>query len=195
MGFLPLLFGLLSGLPGILGDYFKKKQELEQIKLETERQIALAQQQMASDIAKAESEIAVSRLGATGSYFKYFTFAIWFGPFISGVFVPRFAEGIFNNLAKMPVWYVQSCVMIMFAIWGIQVAAPVVANIFTNLGAYLSDKRDYKLEKARINRDAVFASLRNDPSFKGRGIDQATVVMVDKALDAGEAIPGEANNG
>lgn len=182
LGIFTVLFSFLSKLPGAVGKYFEKKQELEQIKLETQKQIALAQQQMASDMAKAESETAIARLAVTSSYFKYFTFCMWFGPFVSGVFFPQFADTIFKNLGQMPDWYVQSCVMIMFAIWGIQVAAPVVANIFSGLNNYLGERRTYKLESKRIDRTAVFDSLK-----KAQGaLSQRTVDEVNKALDSGE---------
>lgn len=183
MAFLTLLFSFLGNLPGAIGTYFQKKQELEQIKLETERQIALAQQQMATQIAEAESQTAMARLGATSPVFKYFTFCMWFGPFVSGVFVPKFADNIFHNLGLMPDWYVQSCVMIMFAIWGIQVAAPVVANIFSGLGSYLSDKRDYKLEKARIVNDKAFYDTLRTGLFK-QGMTDEQVKVFQEALKA-----------
>lgn len=170
---------MLSGIPGAVGRYFEKKQELEQIKLETQKQIALAQQEMAADMARAESETAMSRLNATGQYFKYFTFMMWFGPFISGVFFPSFSEEIFKNLGLMPIWYVQSCVMIMFAVWGIQVAAPVVAGIFSNLNNFLGERRQYKLEKAKIDRKAFYDALRK---LKGV-ITPDDVKQLDIALD------------
>lgn len=176
---LTLVFSILSGIPGQLGRYFEKKQELESIRLETQRQIAIAQQQMASDMAKAEADTAIYRLKATGQYFKYFTFMMWFGPFISGVFFPSFAEDIFKNLGLMPVWYVQSCVMIMFAVWGIQVAAPVVAGIFSNLNNFLGDRRQYKLEKAKIDRKAFYDALRK---LKGV-VSPEDVKQLNAALD------------
>ncbi len=185
MPILTLLFSLLSGLPGLIGDYFKKKQEIETIKLETQRQIAVAQQQMASDMAKAESETAIARLGVTSSYFKYFTFCMWFGPFISGVFLPHFAAGIFDNLKLMPDWYVQSCVMIMFAIWGIQVAAPVVASVFTNLTSYLNDpqRQGYKLQKAHLANDKAFYDKVRQGIFT-QGMTDAQIQVMQDALAA-----------
>lgn len=184
---LTLLFSALSGLPGQIGKYFEKKQELEQIKLETQKQIAIAQQKMASDMAKAESETAMARLGATGHYFKYFTFCMWFGPFVSGVFVPQFAENIFNNLALMPDWYVQSCVMIMFAIWGIQVAAPVVAGVFSNLGSYLGERRSFKLEKIKITNDKAFYDKMRQGIFK-MGMTDEQVAIMQEALRARDGV-------
>lgn len=181
-----LLLPLLSTLGGKLGDFFKQKNDLEMARIETARQVEVAKQQMAQEIAKAQLELNKTIVNATGANFKYFTFFMWFGPFMVGTVWPSKGGEIFQNWAGMPDWYVQSCMLIMFTVWGISVSAPVVSNIFTGLGQFMVGRRDYKLEKARINRDAVFASLRGSPTFKGKGIDQSTVEMVDKALDAGE---------
>lgn len=177
-----MLFSLLSGIPGALGKYFQKKQELEEIKLQTEKAVAIAQQKMASELAKAEADTAIVRLKSTSPYFKYFTFLMWFGPFISGVFVPRFAENIFNNLALMPDWYVQSCVMIMFAIWGIQVAGPVVANVFSNLGSFLGERRQDKIELKKVDRKVFFEALREVQGI----VTEADVKKYGKILDKSE---------
>lgn len=179
---LTTVFSLLSSIPGQLGAYFAKKQELEAIKLETQKQVALAQQQMASDMAKAESQTAITRLNMTGSTFKYFTFVMWFGPFIVGVFMPSWSTAIFTNLKIMPDWYVQSCMMIMFAVWGISVSGPVVANIFSGLNSYLADKRDYKLQAKQIDRDILFKSLRK---IKGP-LSQEDVQTFDTAINDAE---------
>jgi len=98
---------------------------------------------------------------------------------MTGLVSPDLSKLIFSNLSAMPDWYVQSCVLIMFTIWGISVSAPVVSNIFSNLGNYLADKRVYKLEKARIDRKAFFDALRK---LKGT-LTQADVDAQNKALD------------
>lgn len=157
---LTTVFSLLSGLGGSLGDYFKTKQEIERLKLETQKELELANKKLAGEIAKSEFEKSKEVLKSTGQYFKYFTFFMWFGPFIIGVVNPTWSADIFNNLATMPEWYVQSCMLIMFTVWGITVSAPVVGGIFTGLGHYFADRRQYKLEKARIDRKAFYDAMR-----------------------------------
>lgn len=193
MGFgaiLALILPFLAKLPGAAGDYFKQKQELQLEQLKTQRDVEQARQQLASELAKAQLELDKAKLNATGTKFKYFTFFMWFGPFMVGTVAPARANDIFQNWASMPDWYVQSCIVIMFTVWGISVSAPVVANIFSGLGQFMAErkdaKRDFEIQKAKINREAVFASLRNNPMFKGKGLNQDTVEMVDKALDEGE---------
>jgi hypothetical protein len=179
-----MLLPILSQLGGKIGDYFNQLNEIKKQELETQRQIEVAKQQMASDIAKAQLDLNKTIVNATGSYFKYFTFFMWFGPFMIGTVWPSKAHDIFTNLSGMPQWYVQSCMLIMFTVWGISVSAPVVSNIFTGLGQFMADRREYKLEKARINRETFFKSLRND-IFK-KGMTQSQVDAIDKALDEGE---------
>lgn len=179
MGFLALLIPLLAQLPGLVGNFFKQKADLQAAQIETQRQLELARQQMASEIARTQMDLNKTIVNSTGSYFKYFTFIMWFGPFIVGVVWPSKAVDIFTNLAGMPQWYVESCMLIMFTVWGISVSAPVVSNIFTGLGDYLQSRRDFKLEKAKIDRKVFFDALR-----KVKGVlTQAEVDAENKVLD------------
>jgi len=187
MGFgaiLGIILPLLSKLPGTFGEYFKQKQEVELQKLETERQIEIAKQQLASDTAKSQLELSKTMVAATGTYFKYFTFVMWFGPFMIGSVWPAKSKEIFENLAGMPLWYVQSCMIIMFTVWGISVSAPVVANVFSGISQFISDRRVFKLEKARINRAAAFNAVKSK-WFK-KGMTQPQVDEFNEILDKGE---------
>jgi hypothetical protein len=83
----------------------------------------------------------------------------------------------------MPEWYAQSCVAIMFTVWGISVSAPVVANIFQGLGHFFQARREYKLEKAKIDRKAFFGGMRK---LFPKGMTQDQVNIMDSALDQGE---------
>lgn len=179
-----LLLPLLSTLGGKLGEYFTQLNDLKKQELETQRQIEVAKQQMASEIAKSQLELNKTIVNSTGAYFKYFTFLMWFGPFMMGVVWPAQSSAIFINLSTMPEWYVQSCMLIMFTVWGISVSAPVVGNIFSGLGSFMASRREYKLEKARINRDAVFASLKT--KMFPKGMTQQQVDDIDAAITEGE---------
>ena len=178
-----LLIPLLASLPGMIGKYFSEVNTIKQAELETRRQIELAKQQMAAEIAKAELQKANIIIGATGPMFKYFTFVMWFGPFMVGIFMPELSNEVFKNLAGMPEWYVTSCVAVMFTVWGINVGAPVVANIFSGLGGFFQSRREYKLEKAKIDRKAFFDGLKK---IFPKGMNQAQVEIFDNALDEGE---------
>lgn len=177
-----LLLPLLAQIPGLIGKYFEQKNAIESAKLEAQRQIEIARQQLAGEIAKGQMELNKTIVNSTGSYFKYFTFFMWFGPFMIGVISPAMAKDIFSNLTTMPEWYVQSCMLIMFTVWGISVSAPVVSNIFNGLSSFMQGRRDYKLELKKIDRKTYFDAMRK---IKGV-LSQDDVDAGNKALDEAE---------
>ncbi len=150
---LPLLTTLLGNIGGGIGEFFKKQSELQLAKLDLERQVVIEQYKMAATMAEYQAQASQAALGATGRGFKYFTFAMWFGPFMVGCIKADWSKAIFDNLNQMPQWYVESCMTIMFTIWGIQVASPVISSIFSNLGQYFADKREHKLEMKKVSNE------------------------------------------
>ncbi len=183
-----LLIPLLAQMGGKIGDYFKQKADLQLEQLKTQREVELAKQQLAMEVAKSQLELNQTIVNATGSYFKYFTFFMWFGPFIIGTISPPRANDIFTNWAGMPDWYVQSCMVIMFTVWGISVSAPVVSNIFSGLSQFLADrkdaKRDFEIQKAKVNREVMFAALKS--KWFPQGMNQQQVKDFDSVIDEGE---------
>lgn len=155
-----LLIPILASLPGLIGAFFKQKNDILTATNEAARQIELAKIDMAKEIATAQLNLNATIVQATSSVFKYFTFIMWFGPFMVGLVAPHFSSEIFTNLAGMPQWYVESCIMIMFTVWGISVSAPVVNGIFSGLGDFFAAKRDHKLEMSKVDRKAYYDSLR-----------------------------------
>lgn len=180
---LAFLLPMLSSLPGTIGDYFKGQQEIEKLKQQSELELQRANLQLSGDLAKARLEYQKESLKATGMTFKYFTFAMWFGPYMMQIIWPSMGKKIFDNMLGMPEWYAQSCVVIMFTVWGISVSAPVVANIFTGLSSYFQGRREYKLEKAKIDRKAFFDGMRK---IFPKGMTQSQVDVMEEALNEGE---------
>lgn len=185
---LAILLPWLAKIVPSAGEYFKQKQDLQLEQLRTQREIEASKQLLAGELAKAQMELNKAALNATGTYFKYFTFFMWFGPFMMGTVWPAKANEIFLNWAGMPNWYVQSCMLIMFTVWGISTSAPAVANIFSSLTSYMAErkeaKRTFELEKAKINREAVFNTVRS--KWFPKGMNQQQVADLDDALDRGE---------
>lgn len=136
-----------------------------------------------AQVAEAEVQDSNFRLSATSTIFKYGTFFLWFYPFIIGQIRPLYAHIVFDNLAAMPAWYTQSCVIIMFAIWGISVSAPVISTVFGSLGSFLQERRDHHERLAAINRGAFFDSMKKQ--VKGGKLSQEFVNVINKALDDG----------
>lgn len=182
---LAIILPLLSQLPGAIGDYFKGQQKIEQLKQENNLAIQQANIQLAQEMARAKLEWQKEALKSTGSYFKYFTFIMWFGPYMAQLIYPPLGKQIFENMSGMPEWYAQSCVLIMFTIWGISVSAPVISNIFAGMKTFFAERRDYKVKitEAKYNRKAVFDVIRQ---IFPKGMNQAQVDLIDRALDAGE---------
>ena len=174
-----LLLPLLAGIPGLIGKYFEQKNAIESAKLEAQRQIEVARQQLAGEIAKGQMDLNKAIVASTGAGFKYFTFFMWFGPFMIGTVFPKYSHDIFQNLQGMPEWYVQSCMLIMFTVWGISVSAPVVSNIFNGLGNFFAARRDYKLELKKVDRKAYYDALRLSKGY----VDQTDIAEMEPVFN------------
>ncbi len=184
--FLVTLLSMVSGAFGPIGNWIAKKQEMQAREQEMQDQMQIEAMKMNAAAAVADGAAADTRLKSTGRVFKYFTFFMWFTPFILGILRPDAASVIFQHFNEMPGWYSQACVLMIFAVWGIAVSGPVVTSIFSNLGQYIANnkqaKYDHQQELAKINRNAVFDSLK-----KSQGaLSQQTVDEVNQALDSGE---------
>lgn len=179
-----LLIPLLAQLPGLFGSFFKQKNDLLTAQNAANLQIQLAKLNYATEIAKAQMAEEAVIVNSTGAYFKYFTFFMWFGPFMIGIFCPAFSKEVFDNLSGMPQWYVQSCMVIMFTVWGISVSADTVGGIFSSLGDFFQAKRDHKLDmaavKATVDRGSYFSALRQTQG----AISQQEVNKANAVFDA-----------
>ncbi len=168
-----LLIPLLAQLPGLFGSFFKQKNDLLTAQNAAQLQIEIAKLNLAGEIAKAQMAEEAVIVTSTGSYFKYFTFFMWFGPFMLGIFFPTLSKQVFDNLAGMPPWYVQGCLVIMFTVWGISISADTVGNVFSSLSNFFAERN-----KANLPAKMFFDTLR---SVKGN-ISQAEVDLYNKAL-------------
>jgi len=175
-----LLLPLLAQLPGIFGSMFRSQNELMKAKTTADLQIQLSKIGLAGEIARAQMAEESVIVKSTGKRFKYFTFFMWFGPFILGMVAPHYSKIIFDNLGAMPEWYVQSCMLIMFTVWGISVSADTVGGIFSSLGSFFAAKRSHALELAKVNRAQYYNALRE---LKGK-VTPEDVRTGEKILDA-----------
>lgn len=181
MPLLLLLLPLLSKIPGMIGEYYSKRLDLEVTKVNTSKEIELAKAQMATDIAKSELDNAKQVVLMTSATFRTVMTCLVFTPFAITMISSKWSAIIFTNFSLMPAWYSQICLTIILAIYGITVGAPVVKNIFDGLGTYLNGRRDYILEKSKINRKIFFDNLRKNGTLSQREVDEAN-----KALDEAE---------
>jgi hypothetical protein len=183
-------FAAISAILGIVAqpikDYFSYKQKVT----ETNRELELAR-------ISAEKDAIVSGNVAQTSQIDYYLKAINRNfrqgficfiviPFFISMLAPEYAKLMWHNFEAMPEWYRMLLLSVCSLVLGLPVASAAVGQMFSSASKGLEARRNYKLEKARINREAVYASLRASEQFKGRGIDQATVDVLEAAMDAGE---------
>jgi hypothetical protein len=170
------MFGvkMFDAIFSILGSMFNRYQERKQSEQQVKMAELEAKRAIALDTVKAELELGKTQVKATSQYFKYMTFFMWFGPFFLSYVAPSYGVLIFDNLSKLPEWYVQSCMVIMFAIWGIQAGKESILAIFQHLGVFFSRRHETSLK-----RDLFYKTLR---STKGP-LGQAEVDLYEKAFN------------
>lgn len=177
MALIPLISSIF-GENGPLGQYFKSK--AEQVQAEQQYRLEVLKAQIES--AKTEAQQVSDRLGSTSQEFKQMTFWFICAPVLLTMFFPNFSTSMWNNFTLIPEWFQILFVSVYSSIWGLPIAKEYLGGMFKSLGGAIEARREFKLEKARINREAVFASIRKSIG----GIDQKTVDVIDDALDAGE---------
>ena len=155
MGILSFLGTLINPLSTIFKDWFNNAREKRQAEHTTSLAIETNKQRIIETKLSNEHSLNSMRLQSTGKYFKYFTFIMWFGPFMLSVVAPEYAQQIFENMKGLPAWYVESCITIMFTVWSIAVSRETVQTIFTNLGRYMKGRREFRLQ-----RKVVYDMLR-----------------------------------
>jgi len=169
--------GIATAIIGAISKSWGNYQERKQAEHQTQIAIEMGKQKIVEQQIANEHELNTVRIKATGKWFKYFTFIMWFGPFMITWLSPDYGKQIFDNLKLLPAWYVQSCMTIMFTVWSISVSRDTITTIFANLGKYMAGRREYK-----IKRKLFYDTLR---SVKGN-ITQYEVTALEKALDSVE---------
>tara|TARA_R110002126_G_scaffold185952_2_gene334672 strand:- start:1105 stop:1656 length:552 start_codon:yes stop_codon:yes gene_type:complete len=150
-----IVLTLIKPISTYVMDYFNNAREKRQAQHATSLAIEVSKQKIIEQKLSNEHSLNTVRLQSTGKYFKYFTFIMWFGPFMLSVVAPEYSQQIFENLKGLPAWYVESCITIMFTVWSIAVSRETVQTIFTNLGRYMKSRREFKLQ-----RKVVYDMLR-----------------------------------
>jgi hypothetical protein len=179
LAFLAALVPLISGFTQPLKDYFSFKQQVTQ--KEQEYKLAVLQSQI--EITKS-ADIAASndlkeRLNSTSQNFKQNTFWFLCVPIVFTMIFPSKAGEMWHNFTLIPPMFQYIFQAVYCSIWGV----PFIKNGYAGFTDLLQSRRDYKLEKARINRAETFKDLKNSGIFTG---SQQEVELIDKVLDAGE---------
>lgn len=179
---IPLISGLL-GENGPLGQYFKSKAA----QVQAEQQLRLEILKSQTEAAKAEVQQVADRLGSTSQEFKQYTFWFIAVPVVITMcpWTSLFAVTMWHNFTLIPEWFQILFVSVYSSIWGLPIAKEYLGGMFRSLSAARESSREYKLEKARINREAAYAVLRSKLFPKGMSQDQVNVF--EQVFDAGES--------
>ena len=180
---LPLISGIF-GSDGVITQYFKTKADIRQ--KEQDFKLALLE----SDIRKAtqerqsDSEDVKNRLNATSEGFKQSTWYFFAALIVFSVLFPSKATVMWQNLNIVPDWVQNTFVAMTLVTWGINPVKNGISWFKETAGEALQSRREYKIEREKIKRDVVFASIKE--KWFPRGMNKQQVEDLDKALDAGE---------
>lgn len=181
------LLGILGKLPGMLGDYFKTKQQITLNQIETNKQLQLKVLENQGQAATADSNRAIAVVTAQVSYVRVFAYLIISFPFLCCLINrPEYAQMVFANLASLPSWYTVLFAGMSANMWGIPVPGSMMDGVIQGASKAIQNHRDFRLEKARINRDAVFAKVK--AKWFPNGMNQVQVTDLDEAIDDGEKL-------
>ncbi len=184
-----MLFPLLSGIfgeNGPIGAYFKSK--AAQVQADQEYRLAVLKSNTDAVISgnQATTDQTRDKLNATTQGFKQGTFYFLVFPIFLTVcpLTKNFAETMWHNFDLIPGWYRTLFGAIYCTIWGIPLAAGYIGGIFNGIGAAIDSRREFKLEKARINRKVVIDDIRKE--LFPKGMTQKIVNILDHAIGEGE---------
>lgn len=179
--FLMALVPLLGGLTQPIKDYFASK--AKQAELIQQLELAKIEAEKAAITSGNEAEVSKVQayLSSVSRNFRQGTFYFLVLPVIVSVFMPSYAEVMWKNFESIPEWFRILFVSVYSVIWGLPIAKEHLGGMFRSLGNAIQANREYKL--AKLNRKAVFETLKQ---MFPKGMNQAQVELIDRALDAGE---------
>jgi hypothetical protein len=179
-----LLGSILGKIPGVFGEYFNKKADIEKASLEYQRAVLDSQRLMAEAAAQAQLEYQTVALQATTPLFKQRLFWFLSVPIILSVALPDKAEVMWHNLSLIPDNYWALYSAVVCTIWGLPVAGNAIAKIFNGFTSYSSDKRADKIELQKVSSEQYKKALTDAWRLHNGPLSAAEVAKIDKTLDA-----------
>jgi len=163
------VFSILSKVPGLVGNYFDKKQQIEKIKIDTAFETEKQRLKSIAEMAVSNNEWAGKALAATGRKFKYAVFLLISLPFISClVGVPQYAGMVFHNLESLPVWYNIMFTTIVGVIWGTKSIPQISRNVI-------------KYKNRKLNKKAIYDAIRKRGEVSQELVDELEPLLEEKA--------------
>ena len=178
---LPLLSTIFSGLLQPVKDYLNYKNQ----ELSANRELKLAQIQADKEAIisgnLADTNQRQNYLNSVTQQFRQGAIIFFMVPFCISMIAPSYAKIMWANFYDIPADFRQFFFIVYGVILGLPLAKDTVSQAVAAMGRGLDARREYK---AKINRAVVFAELIN--KWFPKGMNQAQVNELDKALDAGE---------
>lgn len=194
MGIASIIAGVLSGVLGPIVRWAQRRQEMAAAKQAAEDAYRLQELKNLNEDNVTAGKRSIALLKAFPSWLRDIMFLLWMYPFFIAQFSSHYATIVFSNLGALPTWYTESSIIMMFALMGIPVGANMVNGVFGAVTGYFQGKRDaqyiHEQTLAKLDRSKVFESLR---ASLGGKLDQRTVDIVNKAINAGDDDPANDN--
>ncbi len=168
-----LLIPILAQIPGILGSFFKQKNEIQTQQLSNQLALEQEKNKLIAQGIITQGELGQAQLAATSGKFKEFIYCIMLSPIIITCLEPAKGKEIFASLALVPEWYMGIIVTIGLAMWGIN---------SNKLQEIIQSRREYKIEMKKINRKAYYDKLRLKQGY----VTGDEVRISEAAFDAAE---------
>lgn len=179
------LIPVLSSLISPIKDYFYYKQKVTESNRELELARIQADKEALISGNLAQTTQTQSYLNATTRTFRQGTFYFFMVPFVISMVAPEYAKIMWDNFGAIPHEFKLLFFSIYGVIWGLPIAKENIGQMFSSIGRAVETRREYKLEKAKINREAAYAVLR--AKLFPQGISQQQVNVFEDAFDAGES--------
>ena len=115
---------------GIVGDFIKGKQQVQQAEIATKVAIEQNRAKLASDAESNNSAWEMAELGRTDTGLRRICFVILMSPFIVAMVDPVAVTNYFDTVLKaMPSWYINLVVSMVGAIWGLSYARTMIPSM------------------------------------------------------------------
>jgi hypothetical protein len=175
---------ILSLIGQSVKDYFVHRQEMTR----ENRELELASIKATKDAIVSGNEADTAQrqayLNATSRRFRQGIF-YWFSAIIAySILFPSKAESLWANFELIPEWVRYAYIGMISVAWGLPVAKENIGLMFSAVGRGIAARREYKLEKAKINRQSLFDVIK--ARWFPRGMNKQQVKDLDDAIDAGE---------
>lgn len=172
------LVSILTALAQSFSKSWEQYQQRKQAEHETALAIELGKQKIIEKQIEQQHRLSLEQLKSTPRWFKILTFISWYVPFITVIVLPEVGIQIFQNLAKAPQWYVETSIILLFAVWGIAVSKETLAGVFSGIANFFR-----KGQELRFRRKVFYDALRRNKGYLTQDDVNRLESAINKALE------------